>query len=228
VAVAKLILDASGGKELLSERLEPEDRHEDAWSGCVEDGVDTAVDHGALLHQSVGERFVIVCAKSDTLVVGGPEVVVEDVESYCLSFILRQIWCADVDPGEEISLEASREEGFLLLVGQSFEVEVVISIAKYLVSGKEHFLVRSSKAKDSIDVIEIAISILNVGEVKIDTVTKFDAELVSRLKSLKLGLPIRYSLEVCFVDLGTATVDRALDVIGLRSASNTVCAANSN
>ena len=90
------------------------------------------------------------------------------------------------------------------------------------------FLVRSSKAKDSIDVIEIAISILDVGEVKIDTVTKFDAELVSRLKSLKLGLPIRYSLEVCFVDLGTATVDRALDVIGLRSASNTVCAANSN
>lgn len=81
MAVANLIFDASGGKELLSERLEPEDRHEDAWGSCVEDGINTAVDLGALLHHVICVSFVGISAKSDTLVTGRPEVVVEDVES---------------------------------------------------------------------------------------------------------------------------------------------------
>lgn len=108
------------------------------------------------------------------------------------------------------------------------EVEVVISIAESLSSGEEHFLVRSSKAKDSIDTFEITITILHVVEVKIDTVANLHAELVSRFVSLEQTLSIRYSCEIVVKDFGTTTIDRARDVIGLVSAPITAFATDSN
>ena len=102
---------------------------------------------------------------------------------------MTKIWCADVDPRNEISNEAGREDWFLPVIF-NFRQNHLFWIPKEV--AKCEVMVWSRETENSTDFLIKTILIVDVKQFKFDTFAKRKADLVFGLSANEFALAIGF------------------------------------